>query len=208
MTSLARAERERLLDLAVAVGPDAPTLCGDWSVRELVAHLWVREHSVAAAGILVPGLGNAADRAVERTARGRAFPALVERVRGRWSPLRLPGVDQAVNTIEFFVHHEDIRRAQHAWEPRDLPSGDQDVLWRAVRITGRGLVRPAGVPTVIERVDTGDRATLRGGDDPVVLRGEPAEIVLFLYGRRQTHGLEFDGPAELVERLKSARLGI
>ncbi len=208
MTSLARAERERLLDLAVEVGPDAPTLCGDWTVKELVAHLWVREHSVSAAGIVVPGLGGAADRAVARTARKRSFRSLVDRVRGRWSPLRLPGIDQALNTIEFFVHHEDIRRAQHAWEPRPLPLEDQDALWRAIKVSGRGLVRPAGVATDILRTETGERATLRSGQDPVVISGPPAEIVLFLYGRRQTRGLEFSGPDEQVDRLKSARLGI
>ena len=41
--SLARRERHALCDLALTLGPDAPTLCGDWTVAELVAHLLVRE---------------------------------------------------------------------------------------------------------------------------------------------------------------------
>ena len=42
MTSLARRERLALADLAEQLGPDAPTLCGDWSTRDLLAHLVVR----------------------------------------------------------------------------------------------------------------------------------------------------------------------
>ena len=45
MTSLARRERHALCDLALELGPDAPTLCGDWTTRDLLAHLLVREGS-------------------------------------------------------------------------------------------------------------------------------------------------------------------
>ena len=43
--SLARVERHALADTARTVGPDAPTLSGDWTARDLLAHLLVREHS-------------------------------------------------------------------------------------------------------------------------------------------------------------------
>ena len=53
--TLARRERHDLCDLALELGPDEPTLCGEWTTRELLAHLFVREHRpVSAAGILVP----------------------------------------------------------------------------------------------------------------------------------------------------------
>ncbi len=208
MTSFARAERTRLCDLALEAGPDAPTLAGDWNVRELLAHLVVREQSpLGAPGIVISPLAGLTDRQVARHAR-RPLPDLVARVRKPLSPLALPGVDQAVNTIEFFVHHEDIRRAAPSWEPRTLTRAENDALWRAIRISGRGLVRPAGVPVVIRRSDTGAQSTLRGGDDPVILGGMPSEIVLFLYGRRQTRDLTFEGPDKRVERLRRARLGL
>ena len=41
---LARRERHELCDLALTVGEDAPTLCGDWIVKDLVVHLLVREN--------------------------------------------------------------------------------------------------------------------------------------------------------------------
>ncbi len=39
----ARRERLALCDLFLEVGPDAPTLCGDWTARDLAAHLVMRE---------------------------------------------------------------------------------------------------------------------------------------------------------------------
>ena len=207
MTSFARAERTRLCDLALETGPDAPTLCGDWTVRDLVAHLVVREHSPLAAGIVVPPLASVTDRETERVAR-KPFDKLVSRVRKARNPLALPGVDRAVNTAEYFVHHEDIRRATDGWEPRELATDEQDALWKVVRVSGKGLIRPAGVPVVVRRADADAETMLRGGDDPVVVTGLPSEVVLFLSGRRQTSGLVFDGPDDKVARLREARLGI
>lgn len=207
MTSVARAERELLCDLALEVGPDAPTLCGDWTVRDLAAHLVVRERSVwGAPGIVLPPLKSLTDKAVERAGRG-SFEELVEKVRHPRSPLALPGVDTAVNTIEFFVHHEDVRRARADWEPRDLELHVEDVLWRLIRVGGRGLVRPAGVPVVIRRRDGGEYAALRKGEGAAVVTGRPSELVLYLYGRAQVSDLEFSGPDDAVRRLREAQLG-
>src|ERR671916_591983 len=48
---IADAERRDLAGLFLRLGPDEPTLCGDWSTRELAAHLVLRERRlVAAAG--------------------------------------------------------------------------------------------------------------------------------------------------------------
>lgn len=207
MTSFARAERDRLCDLALEVGPDAPTLCGDWTVRELVAHLVVREHSPLSVGIVVPPLASITDKETERVAK-KPFDKLVGRVRKARNPMSLPGIDAAVNTAEYFVHHEDIRRAADGWVPRVLELDDQDALWKVARVSGKGLIRPAGVPVQLRRTDTGAQTNLRAGSDPVVIGGLPSEIVLFLYGRKQTYGLTFDGPAERVAQLRAASLGI
>ena len=66
----------------------------------------------------------------------RPYAELVELVRtgpGRLSPFSLPGADTFFNTTEYAVHHEDVRRAQPGWEPRDLPPRVQDTLWKARR---------------------------------------------------------------------------
>jgi uncharacterized protein (TIGR03085 family) len=208
MTTVARAERLQLCDLALEVGADAPTLCGDWDVKELVAHLLVRERSlVGAPGIIIPPLAKLTDREIVRTARTN-LPTLVARLRTARSLLALPVIDPLVNTLEYFVHHEDIRRAQASWEPRDLDPDTTATLWRAISVTGRGLVRPAGVPVTIHDVDTGKTATLRGGADPVTISGATSEIVMFLHGRRQTVGLELTGPTASIQRRRDADLGI
>ncbi len=207
MTSFARAERTRLCDLALETGPDAPTLCGDWTVRDLVAHLVVRENSPLSVGIVVPPLASITERETDRVAK-KSFEKLVSRVRKARNPMALPGVDAALNTAEYFVHHEDIRRAAPGWQPRRLTEGDQEALWRIVRVSGKGLIRPAGVPVVARRSDTGAETTLKGGEDAVTVTGEPQELVLFIYGRSQTHGLDFDGPEDRVAKLREARLGI
>ena len=76
------------------------------------------------------------------------------------------------------------------------------------RVSGKGLIRPAGVPVLVRRTDTGAKANLRAGSDPVVIAGLPSEIVLFLDGRQETYGLTFEGPDERVSQLQEARLGI
>lgn len=206
--TLARRERQDLCDLALDLGPDEPTLCGEWTTRDLLAHLFVREHRpLSAAGILVPPLERLTEAAMERAAR-RPYDDLVSAVRSPGlTPFALKPVEVIANTLEYLVHHEDVRRAQPAWEPRDLDPDDLDVAWRAIRMAGRGLVRPAGVPVSIRRTDTDDRATLRGGEPSVTVSGPVVELVLVLYGRDQVRDLAFDGPDELVAKVRGASLG-
>lgn len=206
MVSFARRERNALCDDALALGPDAPTLCEGWTVRDLVVHLLVRERRPwAAPGILVKRLAPLTARA-EAGYAGRSSDELVARLRDPRPTLAALGlVDTALNTVELFVHHEDVRRAQPSWEPRALPADDERALWRALRLLGRGLVRPAGVPVVVSDATT--TATLRGGDAPVTVTGPVGELCLFLYGRSAHGELGFDGPPEKVAALRSASLG-
>lgn len=202
--SFARSERLALADLALTLGADAPTLCSGWTVRDLVVHLLVRERRpLAAPGILVPALSGLIDRASTALER-RPFEELVAQLRTPPLPMRGP-VERLMNTIEFFVHHEDVRRAQPGWTPRTLSATDEAQLWKPLSFMGRGLVRPAGVPVVV--TSGSRRAVLRGGDDPVVLSGPVGETVLFLFGRSAVTGLSFNGPAAKVEALRGASLG-
>jgi uncharacterized protein (TIGR03085 family) len=206
MTTFARRERGALCDLALSVGPDAPTLCGSWTVRDLVVHLLVRERRPwAAPGIFVPALSGLVDRASAALA-SRPFAELVQKLRTPAAPVQLGPVERVVNTLEFFVHHEDIRRAAPDWAPRPLAAGDEADLWRALSLIGRGLVRPAGVPVVAG--DGTRTVTLRRGARPAVVRGPVGEVALFLYGRTPVVGLTFDGPAATVAALREASLGL
>ena len=185
---LARRERHALCDLALLLGEDAPTVLPDWTAKDLVVHLLVREYSpVGALGLAVDPLSGLTEREMARVGR-RDFTVLVERLRGRGlTPYSLGPVDRVANTLEYVVHHEDLRRAQPDWQPRDLPPGDADVVWRLLRVFGRGLVRQAGVPVRIAprghrrrgraaarlRPGRGERAARRGRAVPLRTRADP-----------------------------------
>ena len=211
MEPLARTERQELCNAALSIGPDADTLCGGWSVRDLIVHLLVRERDpLGAPGIVVPQLEGLTALSERRLAK-QDFTSLVERVRSGppvWSPMRLGVLDRNVNTMEYFIHHEDIRRAQPGWEPRDLDERTERTVWKAIGVGGRALVRPAKVPVVIEWAGTDRRQTLRNGDDPVVVRAEPAELALVLFGRDRVRGVEYAGPPDRIARFTEAKLGL
>jgi uncharacterized protein (TIGR03085 family) len=207
MEQMSRTERAALCNSALEAGESAPTLCGDWTVKDLVVHLLVRERDpVAAPGIVIPPLSGLT-RWSERRMADHDFATLVERVRGGppiWSVMAVPAVDRTLNTLEYFVHHEDIRRAQPGWKPRELTDREQRIVFKAVSVAGKGFVKPAGVPVEI-RWPTADRqrsAVLARGADPVVITGEPAELTMYLFGRDQYVGLSFDGPEERVASLQ------
>lgn len=201
----AQAERAALCDLLLAVGPDAATCCDGWVARDLAAHLWLRENRPdAAAGIAVPALAGWTARIQDGVAH-RDWAALVRQVRDgppRWSPARIDRVDAATNTIEFFVHHEDVRRAAPAWEPRELPDRDVATLWAWLGRSGRLLARHCPVGVDVQPGDgpaAGTSHPLRGprsGRGTVVLAGPVAECVLAVYGRPTrdltVHGLAAD----------------
>lgn len=207
---MAAQERRELTTLARQVGPDAPTLCEGWSVRDLVAHLVVRESSPAALGVAVPALRQVTERSRSKLAGGD-FPTLVDRLRNgppRLSVFGVPGADRVLSGTEFLIHHEDVRRAQPGWEPRALPVDTEDAVWTSLQVAGRLAVVRVPVGVVAERAGTGDRITLRGGAPAVVVRGAPAEVLLFVHGRRDHARVELEGDEEALEAMFASRLGV
>jgi uncharacterized protein (TIGR03085 family) len=204
---LSRRERTALCDLALAVGPGAPTECAGWTAQDLVIHLLVRERSpLGAAGIVVPPLAGFTKRASERYEQ-QEYGALVDRLRSPGGMFAVPPVDRVANTFEYVVHHEDLRRSQPGWEPRELAPADLDALWTQLA-KGLGLLgRKLPGPTVVRRADTGQTAVGRKGTAPVTITGDVVELILFLFGRSATRGLEFEGPDEAVSALREADLG-
>jgi uncharacterized protein (TIGR03085 family) len=204
----ARKERQALCETARSVGPKAPTLCEGWDVKDLVCHLLVRERSlVSAAGIAIPALAGLTGREMARLKK-QPFERLVERLRStRFTLYVLPPVDATFNTFEFFVHHEDIRRAQKGWRRRTLPDEFVDVLWQTLKAQGTALVRSAGVPVVVRRTDTDETTTLMPGRDPVELSGPVTEVIFYLFGRNEVREVSFSGPEEKVAKLRRADLG-
>jgi uncharacterized protein (TIGR03085 family) len=210
MTRMSQTERAELCDLALQLGGDQPTLCGDWTVKDLVVHLLVREGSPAAVGIVVSPLAGLTERVSRRIGR-RDLSVLVEKLRNgppRLSPYAVPKVDTVTNTLEFFVHHEDIRRAQPGWAPRTLGQDAEKLLWSMIRTTGKALTRRAPVGVTIENSVTGSRAVLKQGSPSVTVRGLPSEVTLFVFGRKPQARVELLGDDDAVARLSTTSLGI
>ena len=207
---VARAERQELCDLFLEVGPDAPTLCAGWTTRDLAAHLVVRESRPdAAVGILVKPLAGYADSVQAKVAM-RAWPELVRDVRTGpplLSPFRLPGAQGLADPFEFAIHHEDVRRARPDWAPRDLPAGEQELLWQRLARAARLLARTSPTGVALRRSDTGELIIAKGGTPAVTLIGEPLELLLRLYGRRECV-VDVEGPEETVALFESARFGV
>ena len=209
-TDVARRERQELCDLFLEVGPDAPTLCAGWRTLDLAAHLIVRESRPdAALGILIKPLAGYTDSVQDRVAM-RPWPELVRDVRTGpplLSPFRLPGAQGLADPFEFTIHHEDVRRAQPDWCPRVLPAGEHDLLWQRLARAGRLLARSSPVGVALRRSDTGEMIVAKAGTPSVTLIGEPLELLLRLYGRRECV-IDVEGPEDAVARFESARFGV
>jgi uncharacterized protein (TIGR03085 family) len=209
VTSSADAERAAVADLLDRLGPDAPTLCAGWTTRQLAAHLVARDRSPRSwPGLLIPRLGGLADRATAEQA-ARPYEEIVADVRAGapvWSPMGLPKVKDAVNLLEFVIHHEDVRRAQPGWGPRAVPASLADPVWVAVRLACRGAFRRAADGVRLRRAGTDSEVTAKTGKLVVTVVGDPVELALFLSGRQRAARVELLGDDAAVARLARADL--
>src|SRR5690349_23845417 len=89
----AQRERAALVESMRAVGPDAPTLCGDWTTRDLAAHLVVRERRLdATAGVVVPFLAGYTANVQRQITDTNTWNALLQKVASGpplYSPFKL-----------------------------------------------------------------------------------------------------------------------
>ena len=116
--------------------------------------------------------------------------------------MRPAPLNEAGNGIEFFIHHEDIRRAQPEWKPRTLDSTTEDLFWRRVKFAAKSSLRRKGFGLDVVRADTGKRRTLRPAapaDQSVTVSGMPSELLLFFFGRRDHAVVEKQGDTEAFD---------
>jgi uncharacterized protein (TIGR03085 family) len=186
-------ERQDLADTLDRLGPAAPTRCEGWDTAHLAAHLVVRERrpdALVGLGAEVTGLGGPVaawpHRLEDRLRASTPYADVVDRLRAGapvWSPMAWPGLGEALNTTEFAIHHEDVRRAQPDWSPRVLSRADQDALWGAAGLFARrtGAAWRGGL--VLRRGDVAG-AERRYGEAGTTVTGEPLELLLWAAGRR------------------------
>lgn len=184
MTNYARSERLGLAATLRHLGPDAPTLCEGWETLDLAVHLVIRDrYPLAAPGNVAPAIASKvpflSKRAKSREDELKALPwadlvGMVAEGPSRLSPTSWAPVDKLTNTAEYFVHREDVRRAQEEWVPRNLPDDEQAALAPMADMLQRRNEHKDGYETV---------------------EGDPSERLLYYFGRQSV---------ALVKPLKTA----
>jgi uncharacterized protein (TIGR03085 family) len=219
-----RDERHALASLLAEKGPDAPTLCEGWKTGDLAAHLVLRESRPdAAAGVMGGPLAGYTARAQRRLAGRVSYADLVEAFRSgppRLSFFALPRVDEAANTVEYFVHHEDVLRAAPDWTPRELDPALSDVLWARLKGGARFFLGKAPVGVELLRTAGGNddapasepsaapapyRITARRAAPLVSVSGTPAELTMWAFGRVNASHVTLDGPRAAIHKLQAWR---
>jgi uncharacterized protein (TIGR03085 family) len=206
-------ERLALCDLFEELGADVPTLLEGWSAKDLAAHIVVRERDpIAGPCLVLPGpFQRFAERRRVGLAEQREFEWLVARIRSGPPPgfFRIGWVRSHPNLNEFFVHHEDIRRA-NGLGPRDsLTPALEAALWRNVRQRSTYLSRRLReVGLEIEWAGTDERMTVRRAEPTVRLSGAPGELLLYLFGRQAAARVEVIGPAEAIAKVRRTHFGM
>lgn len=205
-------ERLELCDLLEELGPAVATLIEGWTAHDLAAHIVLRERDlVAGLCIVLPGpFQRFAERRRARLAQSKDFTWLVARIRSG-PPMgffRIGWVRTLANLNEFFVHHEDVRRASGRG-PRSLTPEMDAALWRNVRRGSHFLSRRLhGCGLEIEWVGTGKRVRVRSGEPTARLTGPPGELLLYVFGRRAVARVEVSGPLEAIAAVHRTHFGM
>lgn len=204
-------EREQLANLLDELGPDAPTLLDRWTTRDLASHLVLRENDfLAAPGLVIPG---AWSRFTERRRQALAqsdFSWLVTTIRS--GPprgfFRIHWVRQLANLNEFYVHHEDVRRANGLAPRANSPAMDA-ALWRNVSRAPWFLSRRLrGTGLALEWAGTGRVIRARRGAPAARIVGLPGELLLYLFGRQRVAQVEVCGPTGAVDTVVRTQFGM
>lgn len=210
MTSWAKHERDALADVLDELGPDAPTLCEGWTTKDMAAHVYVRERRLdAAIGVLPLGpLSSYTDRVMASTLRTLGYEEIVRRFRTVPPHLRIGPLDELMNTGEYWIHTEDVRRP-NGLPRREMPEDFERAIWSRLSRQARMSFRRADValrivPTVGRPVDVGAKDSA----DLVEVRGRPSELLLLAYNRKADADVEYAGEPAAVERLRGTKFGI
>jgi uncharacterized protein (TIGR03085 family) len=112
------------------------------------------------------------------------------------------------NLNEFFVHHEDVRRA-NGLGPRTHEAGMDEALWRNVVRGCRFLTRRLhGTGLELHWTGTSHSVRARRGEPATRIAGPPGELLLYLFGRQNAAQVEVSGTDAATTAVRHARFGM
>lgn len=210
-------ERAELCQTLRQVGPDAPTLCAEWTASDIAAHLVVSERMAGFPLAVAYQLGRALPASVVQRAmpslRSVGVRPLVRAKRRGWEHLldRLAAGTPAgfrlrsaapIRLVEEWIHHEDIRRACDLPTRQAAPELDE-ALWQAglflTRFAAFRLDRQG-----IEVVHLDGRTRRLGGTTDIRVKGSSGELLLYLSGRFSRADVEVTGDDTAIRSLSLA----
>lgn len=202
-------ERRQLCDLFADLGPDEPTLCEGWDTLDLAAHLVMRERDPRAGLFILSSRFPSLEEKLMSRAANQGLDTLVARLRTGppLVPWRLPGLRTPLNLNEWFVHHEDVRRA-NGQGPREISEKLETALWAQLGRASRFLLRGAKGLGIRAETPDGRRRQLKKGTPEVLLRGPAQELVLYVNGRRGPAEVQVEGSDAARDALAAAQLGL
>lgn len=204
--SFQQKEREKLAQLMLELGPDAPTLCEGWTTHDLAVHLFIRENRThLAGGYMVPALKSVTD-GTEKKFKQQPY----ERIVNQWAagpPLHIKPLDSFINVSENFIHHEDVRRGGGTVEPREFSRAVETKLMGAAKMMGKMALSSSDVPVVLTPPNHppvtlgGKRGVAEQGDRVVRVKGDSGELLLWVTGRDAVQ-VEIEGDSAAVKKVK------
>lgn len=201
---LVTSERARLLSTMERVGGEAPTLCEGWNTTDLLRHLVIREYYPhLALTSKIPGKFTQGQREAKARLEEADFEELLDEFRSshqKYSPLQLSAVNKAFNTLEYVIHHEDVRRAQEPQLGRILLDQEQKEIFSSLKVISQLSFLKAPVKIVLDAPGVGSTTVLasKRHDRTVTIIGAPLEMALFAFGREK-YKLQFEGPDDAVD---------
>ncbi len=125
-----------------------------------------------------------------------------------WASSASGWVRALANLNEFFVHHEDVRRANRRG-PRSLTPKMDAALWRNVRRSSHFLSRRLdGCGLEVKWAGTSERVMARAGEPTARLSGPPGELLLYIFGRQAAARVEVGGSPDAVAAVQRTHFGM
>ena len=165
---------------------------------------------MAGPGLVLPGPWAHFTEARRKALTTRHFADLIAIIRSGPPPgfFRIGWVRRFPNLNEFFIHHEDVRRA-NGHRPRTNEFALDEALWRNVCRAPWFLARRLrGAGLELQWAGTAKTVRARRGEPTARITGPPGELLLYLFGRQSAASVELSGPAAAIEAVRRTRFGM